>query len=32
MIFSVVLCLIVSQFTKVKDEKQVEEAFACYTK
>lgn len=32
MIFSIILCLVVSAFTKVKDEKQVEEAFACYAK
>ncbi len=32
MLFSLVICYVVSLFTKVKDEKQVEEVFACYVK
>lgn len=32
MLFSLILCPVVSLLTKVKDEKQVEEAFACYKK
>lgn len=32
MLFSLVICYVVSLFTKVKDEKQVEEVFACYSK
>lgn len=30
MVFSLILCPIVSSFTKVKDEKKVEQAFECY--
>ncbi len=32
MVFSIVLCLVVSACTKVKDEKHVEEVFTCYAK
>lgn len=32
MLFSLVICYVVSLFTKVKDEKQVEKVFACYSK
>lgn len=32
MLFSIILCLVVSQFTKVKDEKKVDEVFTCYAK
>lgn len=32
MLFSLVLCPIVSSFTRVKDKKQVEDVFTCYNK
>lgn len=32
MVFSLILCPIVSSLTKVKDEKKVEQAFECYNK
>ncbi|MBE6850691.1 MAG: sodium/solute symporter [Ruminococcus sp.] len=32
MLFSLVICYVVSLFTKVKDEKKVENAFSCYSK
>ncbi len=32
MLFSLILCPLVSMLTRVKDEKQVEEVFACYHK
>ncbi len=32
MLFSLVICYVVSLFTKVKDEKKVQDAFSCYSK
>ena len=32
MLFSLILCPLVSMLTRVKDEKQVEDVFACYSK